>query len=512
MGIIIYQNDKYLKSIKIIVLNEKNFYYNNISCVNNKMFFPLFYTYNYLSFIKKMNDTKVNESLKLQSSFIKHPYFSLKRNLNNIENIWIFEHIYNYYFCFCKGKKCLNNKINQNCKFYFYSYLIDINKNLYKKTDYLFIDFLFKELPADDVYPVFEEMKKQNLPVHYLTEKIDIYQKYCQKEKNCKTIIQITRENYENIGDFLEKYFGLLLKLKSVISAKPLPDFSISKLFYDIEYLTYIAVGHGVCYFKDYLYDENQLYGKKRNNKILVPPSDKILSIVKKYKWKDEDIIKINLPRWDKYNKILNNKESSNGAIFMMFTWRYMKKHQKISPHYIKNIHKLLTNKKLYEILKLNKIILYFGLYRLILNTLNIKFKTLLIKNNFLKYIEQNDISKCLCKSNLVITDFSSIIFDLMYLKKPYILFIPDVNESNIETIYIKDYSELILSMKNDTILFENKFFSIQDTINKIIYYINNNFKLESKMKEFYDSFQFIKGDNINKFINYLNISKNNMK
>ena len=188
-----------------------------------------------------------------------------------------------------------------------------------------------------------------------------------------------------------------------------------------------------------------------------------------------------------------------------MFTWRYMKKHQKISPHYIKNIHKLLTNKKLYEILKLNKIILYFGLYRLILNTLNIKFKTLLIKNNFLKYIEQNDISKCLCKSNLVITDFSSIIFDLMYLKKPYILFIPDVNESNIETIYIKDYSELILSMKNDTILFENKFFSIQDTINKIIYYINNNFKLESKMKEFYDSFQFIKGDNINKFINYLN-------
>ena len=505
LGIIIYQNYDYLKSIKIFFFNEKIINYNNISYAKNKIFFPLFYNHNYLSLIKKKNNKNINESLKLKYSFSKHPYFSLKRNIHIIENVWRFENIYNYYFCFCKGKFCLKNKINQNCKFYFYSYLIDNNRNLYKKTDYLFIDFIFNELPSDDVYPVFEEMKKQNLPAHYLTEKNDIYQKYCKKENNCKTIIRINKNNYYNNGDFLEKYFDLILKLKSVISAKLFPNFSISNLFYDIEFLTYIAVGHGVCYFKDYLYKENEIYGNKKNNKLLIPPSNKIISLAKKYGWKDEDIIKINLPRWDKYNILLNNNKNNEGIIFMMFTWRYMKKYKKISPHYINNISKLLTNKELYKFLKHNKIILYFSIHRNILNILNKEFKTLLMKNNVIKYIEQNDISNCLFKSKLVVTDFSSIIFDLIYQKKPYILYIPDANISNIETIYVKDYSDLILSMKNGTIPFENKYFSIQDTINKIIYYINNNFKLESKMKEFYDSFKFTQGYSINKFINYLN-------
>ena len=32
----------------------------------------------------------------------------------------------------------------------------------------------------------------------------------------------------------------------------------------------------------------------KKNNKILIPPSDKIIVISKKFGWEDKDIIKIN--------------------------------------------------------------------------------------------------------------------------------------------------------------------------------------------------------------------------
>ena len=58
--------------------------------------------------------------------------------------------------------------------------------------------------------------------------------------------------------------------------------------------------------------------------------------------------------------------------------------------------------------------------------------------------------------------------------------------------------------MCKDTISFENKFFDVNNTINKIIYYINNNFILDSKLIDFYDSFGFKRENSIDKLINYL--------
>ena len=58
--------------------------------------------------------------------------------------------------------------------------------------------------------------------------------------------------------------------------------------------------------------------------------------------------------------------------------------------------------------------------------------------------------------------------------------------------------------MKNGTIYFENKYNTKEQVINKIIYYIDNNFKLELKMKEFYDSFEFKCRNNTQLFIEYI--------
>ena len=38
-------------------------------------------------------------------------------------------------------------------------------------------------------------------------------------------------------------------------------------------------------------------------------------------------------------------------------------------------------------------------------------------------------------KTNLAVSDFSSIVFDLMYRKKPIIIYIPDANDPNIKKI-----------------------------------------------------------------------------
>ena len=101
-------------------------------------------------------------------------------------------------------------------------------------------------------------------------------------------------------------------------------------------------------------------------------------------------------------------------------------------------------------------------------------------------------------------TDYSSIIFDIIYRNKPYIIFIPDANDPNIKQNYKNFCYNIINYFKNNIFSFENVFLDINSTINKINYYINNDFILDIKLKHFYDEFNFKQGPFINDFINYL--------
>ena len=177
----------------------------------------------------------------------------------------------------------------------------------------------------------------------------------------------------------------------------------------------------------------------KKNDKILLPPSDKIISIAKKYGWTDNKIIKINLPRWDKYNNneieicnFGNNENIKNNSILIMFTWRDLLKHKEISFNYLNNINQLIFNYHLNIEIRKNNIIIYLCFHRLIDNKHVNKYKKKLKKNNYIVFINQNQISECLKKTNLVVTDFSSIIFDLMYRKKPFIIYIPDADDQKL--------------------------------------------------------------------------------
>ena len=58
--------------------------------------------------------------------------------------------------------------------------------------------------------------------------------------------------------------------------------------------------------------------------------------------------------------------------------------------------------------------------------------------------------------------------------------------------------------MKNGTIKFENQFFNIDLVINKIMFYLNNNFNLDEKLKIFYDSLNLKQKNNIYEFIKYI--------
>ena len=266
----------------------------------------------------------------------------------------------------------------------------------------------------------------------------------------------------------------------------------------DIGIITFICLGHGVNYFKPFLYED--YYGCKRYDKIILP-SKKVISIAMKYGWKYKNILKMGLPKWDLFYKYSLSKEykSREKCIFMMFTWRKLKKGKEISLNYFNNIEKILNDSKLKRILDKKNVTLYVSLHHNLLNKQNlIKGKT------NANYINQEDIFSCLMKCDLVISDFSSVIFDLMYRKKPFIIFIPDANDKNLKETYDDEYFDIINGLKNDSIKFENKYFEVNDTINKIIYYIKNNFHLDLKLKFLYKTFNLNYTNSINNFITYL--------
>ena len=120
-------------------------------------------------------------------------------------------------------------------------------------------------------------MARQKLPVHYITEKYDIFKEYCNNINNCLTILPVINERNPINANLLEKYLTLFLKLKIVVTGRG-TTFN-TNIFYNIEYITYICVGHGICFFKYYLYGKNRIYGINKNDEILLPSSDKIIKI-----------------------------------------------------------------------------------------------------------------------------------------------------------------------------------------------------------------------------------------
>lgn len=497
-GIIIYEfkNSTSCTNITQYLFDDEIFNYNKCYDKNEQFFHP--YTLK-----KEFYLMKKNSSLSLQKLYIKMPEFKSKSNITISNNEWKFINLYNNYFCLCRGYNCLyynllNPKnITQICKYNFYLNLIEKNRYLYNKTDYLLADFPGDFQSLDDAYPVFQTLIKFKKNAYYMT-----INKQVLENKNIKSNIynHIIKGNMIN-GDFLEKYFTLFLKLKAVISGAEY--FSFSNLFYYIDYITFISLTHGINFFKTNLY--KTYYGNIRYNKLVISTSEKIISLAIQNGWKENDLIKICLPKWDKFDKQKKkNIKSKNKSIFFFFTWRNLNKgitdEVVLKSDYFQNIIELLNNKYLVDSLNKNDITLYFCLHHMFhIYKDKINFGT-----NNIKFVNQNEIFNCIIKSNLLVTDFSSIIFEFIYQNKPFVMFIPDSEDPNINKLYSAEYINLLKDLKENKIDFSNKYFDIIQVVNKIIYYIINDFKIETNLNKFYESFNLTCGNNTIKFINYL--------
>ena len=137
-------------------------------------------------------------------------------------------------------------------------------------------------------------------------------------------------------------------------------------------------------------------------------------------------------------------------------------------------------------------------------HSLKEKKNFIIIKKNNIRTISQNDISKLLKNTSLIITDFSSILFDAIVQKKPLILFIPDGLDPNLMYIYNKEYYETITKIIKGFIYLYEVFIDLNEVVNKTIYYIKNDFVVEKEKLKFYRQFKLRDKGNTKKFIKYI--------
>lgn len=184
-------------------------------------------------------------------------------------------------------------------------------------------------------------------------------------------------------------------------------------------------------------------------------------------------------PRFDNlHNPIINH-----GQIVFMPTWRYWfslnsKKSPKIhsdiqTSNYVNKWVDLLSSYKFKKLIKMNNLKIVFYLHRNMQKYIDI-FKKCSAENIIIASWEKYDIQELLLSSEMLVTDYSSVFFDMVYMKKPVVFYQFDKVE------YRKyQYGKGYFDYENNP--FGNSRETVDGLIDELDFIIQNKFGISEK-------------------------------
>ncbi|MFE0506086.1 CDP-glycerol glycerophosphotransferase family protein [Peribacillus butanolivorans] len=179
--------------------------------------------------------------------------------------------------------------------------------------------------------------------------------------------------------------------------------------------------------------------------------------------YNDKEIIVSGLPRWD----VINNKAAGN-SILMMPTWRVwlenLSYEEVANSEYVQAFKAFLDSSELHKLLEQHELTLYFYLHP--------KFKDFIdhfeINHNRVVISNEQSLNSLMMESSMLITDYSSVSWDMFYQKKPIIFYQFDLDTYN-------KYQGSYMDFDNE--LFGDQVFTTEDLIATIKEYAEANFK-----------------------------------
>lgn len=242
-----------------------------------------------------------------------------------------------------------------------------------------------------------------------------------------------------------------------------------------------IYLKHGIT--KD---ESKMLYYNRTRFRLFICGAKREYEYIKNnYGYPTENVVYTGFARFDNlkvYNeKADKNTNQNNKLILIAPTWRNWLKKQEDFDIFMQNYFDLITNKELVKYIEKNNIQIKIVLHK---NMKKFKIKNIenLNKNITINHNEEVNIQELLNKTDLLITDYSSIFFDIAYRKRPIIYYQFDLNKYRENQL-----PEGYFSYENDC--FGKIFKDSQAVIYKIKYYIENNFTVEELYSERIDAF-----------------------
>ena len=260
---------------------------------------------------------------------------------------------------------------------------------------------------------------------------------------------------------------------------------------------------HGVNFFKDNFISQSS-YSAFLFDKIMISNEFEKNLFMERGCYLEENLVKNGLFRWDLLSA---DHAESKKSIFIYFTHRRYLRHfeeEDISETvYVQTIVSLLRNAKFNRMLEENGYTLKVALHHTVLQVCG---NDILDGVQILKDEEIADAKK---EAALLITDYSSMCFEMWFQHKPVIfLHIPDTEDCL--TYGHKTDLPAPYAGKEDYIF--NVVDTVEECVDKLEGYFKNHFRFSPEEKEKRDKFFYYSSNFCERFYNYLVATKNDTK
>lgn len=200
---------------------------------------------------------------------------------------------------------------------------------------------------------------------------------------------------------------------------------------------------------------------------IIVPDEYEKKMVVKQWGYEPKSVAVTGLARWDKYVDL--TRQLPFRQIFVMPTWRKwmdgMSEEEFVLTPFYKQYQTFLSSPRLKKLLIDNNTRIAFFLHPYFKDYVHLFNVDSSVIDRY-GYLDVN-MGEAIQKSSMMISDYSSVLWDMYYLKKPVLFYQFDQDDYLANEKSYMDY---------DTELFGDVTFDSESTIDMITYYINRNF------------------------------------